>query len=170
MSDDKPAKLFLPEKVQLTKPPRRGKRRQLTSEEIDAFCRALDAPTTFEVACGIVGVPERTMRDWLARGSAEDCVDEGLLELSHKYNLVMAGGNRQALMRLNLEHAIDDPKTAKWLTEMLTPGANVAKQLKVDATIDARPAARIPFELATPEEMRIVEAYEKVVTRLMGLV
>lgn len=149
---------------------RKGRRRELTSEEIDAFCRALDMPATFEVACGVIGIPVRTMNDWLSKGLDPDCQDEHLLELSAKYNAVMAGGNRGALMRLNAEHAIDDPKMAKWLSEVLMPGANVAKNMKVDVSVEARPQNRIPFELATDEELRVVEAYEKVVARLMTLV
>lgn len=46
----------------------KGARRVLTDQEIDAFCNALDMPATFEVACGIVAVPERTMRAWIAKG------------------------------------------------------------------------------------------------------
>lgn len=156
------------EPLKLTKPVR-GRRREITSAEIDAFCRALDAPATFEVACGIVGVPPRTMRDWLAKGEAEDCEDEILLELAQKYSQTMGGGKRAALMNINWEHAADDPRTAKWLSEVLLPGANIAKNVKVEATVEAKPTTRIPFELMTPEEMRIVEAYERAVARVMAL-
>lgn len=124
---------------------------------------------TFEVACGVIGVPVRTMNDWLAKGADPDCTDERQLELSAKYNAVMSGGNRQALMKLNMEHAIDDPKTAKWVSEMLLPGANVAKNMKMDVTVDAKVTSRIPYELATPEETRILEAAERIVDRLKQL-
>lgn len=155
--------------VVLTKP-MGGRRKHITSEQIDAFCRALDQPTTFEVACAIIGFPARTIRDWINKGEDQDCTDEVLMELSAKYAQVMAGGNRGALMKLNLEHAVDDPKTAIALTQMLIPSTNITKNMKIEASVEAKPAAAIPYHLATDEEIAILEQAERIKNRLLGMV
>lgn len=162
--------VFKPEPLELTKPTHGRRRKNLTSEEIDAFCRALNAPTTFEVACGIVGIPERTMRDWLAKGQEPDQDDELLVELAHKYNYTMANGNRGALMRLNLEHARDDPRAGLEMMRVLIPSANAAKNIKMDATIGLSATQdNIPWHLATDEELEVVQRYEAIKLRLRSL-
>jgi hypothetical protein len=162
--------MFRPEPLDLTKPKHGRRRKNLTSEEIDTFCRALNAPATFEVACGIVSIPERTMRDWIAKGQDPDQDDELLVELAHKFNYTMAHGNRGALMKLNLEHARDDPKASIEMMRVLIPSANAAKNIKMDASLSLTATQdNIPWHLATDEEVEIIQRYEAVKLRLRGL-
>jgi hypothetical protein len=158
------------EALALTKPTHGRRRKNLTTEEIDAFCRALNTPTTFEVACGIVGIPVRTMTDWLSKGQDPEQDDEMLVELAAKYAQTMAGGNRKALVGLIVEHAVDDPKSAMWLADRLIPGANLTKNVKVDGALSLTAVAdTTPWHLATDHEVTVIQEYERIKARLRGL-
>lgn len=121
--------------VKLTKPVMGRARKELTSEKIDIFCRALDMPLTFKDAAGAVGFSERTLRGWIAQGEDEDCQDELLVELAHKVGQVMAGGHRAALNKLLLEHAVFDPKAALAALNIFSPSTQITKNVKVEATV-----------------------------------
>lgn len=158
------------EVLELTKPSYGRRRKNLTTEEIDAFCRALNTPTTFEVACGIVGIPVRTMNDWISKGQDPEQDDEMLVELAHKVAQTMAGGVRKGVMQLLAEHAVDDPKTAVAFAQMLIPSTNVAKNMKLEGGLTLQAIAdTTPWHLATDHEVTVIQEYERIKARLRGL-
>jgi hypothetical protein len=149
---------------------RRGRRRALTSLEIDVFCRVLDQPATFEQACAAIAVPVRTMHDWIAKGREDDCDDPIMLELAAKYGAVESSGYRDWAMRNLLDHAKDDARAAIKAAEILVKGANTAKNMKVEMEVSAGGSkSDVNWALATDEEMSIANAYERVVARLRAI-
>lgn len=156
--DDKPA--LVVRQVVLTKPETLGPvRKTLTSERIDQFCRALDLPATFEDAAKVVGFSARTLRSWIAAGEDEDCTDELCRELAHKVAQVMSGGHRSALLGLNLEHAVYDPKTALELLRIYSPSTQITKNVKVEATV-AAVKKQVDYSVLTTHEIEAMNAIE----------
>jgi hypothetical protein len=124
------------EPVDLAKPVIIGAaRKTLTSENIDALCRAMDTPLTFEDACRVVGWKPRTVSGWARDGEDEDCNDPLKSELAQKLARVNMSGRRGKLMKLGFEQCEFDPKMTQFMLERLMPTMQVVKQLKHEVEV-----------------------------------
>lgn len=148
---------------------RRGRRKTLTTLEIDIFCRVLDEGT-WDMAASAIAFSPRTLRDWRSKGLEEDCDDPILREFAQKVGLVESSGQAKWALDNLREHAKDDARAAVKFAEIKAPGANTTKNVKAEVEVSAKgQSSAINWDLATAEEMEIARQYDRIVARLASL-
>lgn len=153
------------EKVQVV---RRGRRIRLTEELIQVYGRVYNQGTQ-EMACSAIGMSVRTVQDWIDKAREEDCDDELLMLLRDTHDAVTHGGNRAAMFKLNMEHAVDDPKTAVEMMKIMIPSANPVKTFKADIKVTAQKAPDTShLEGMSDEEILILDALERARAKRLG--
>lgn len=140
---------------------RRGRRVPLTVELVEVYGRIYNQGTQ-AMACAAIGKSLRTVQDWINKAREDDCEDELLLLLRDTHDAVESGGNRATIFALNMEHAIDDPKTALELLKVMVPSTQVTKQVKIDANLTAHKAPDMThLDNMSDEEILLKDAFER---------
>lgn len=110
---------------------------QLSAELISAVCRVLERGHTRRAAAAKAGIPDRTLRRWLAN-AAEDSATALELELLQAVELA-EGVGEYALMEIVRDATDIDFNAAKWLLER-RHSADWARKESLTVNTDDKPA------------------------------